>query len=351
MIRLLAVLVIACPCALGIATPLAVIAAVGAASRHGVLVTNARVLEAARSLDVLVLDKTGTVTTGDFTLLSPPSDARLAVLASVESASEHLIGRAVVDAARRRGLVWPVASAIDVVAGRGIRGLVSGRLVAIGNRDFIGDVEDATETRAREAERAGHTAVFYRIEGEEADLLMFGDTLRPDAADLVTRLRRDGITVVLLSGDSEATTRAIAARIGVDACVAGARPADKVALVAGRQARGERVAMVGDGVNDGPALAQADLGIAMGTGADLAMHASTMILTRGDLMRVADAFALARRTLAVVRQNLFWAFAYNTAGIGLAAAGLLHPIAAAAGMILSSLTVIANSMRVASARL
>ncbi len=350
LMRAVAVLVIACPCALGIATPLAVTAAVGAASRSGVLVTDAQVLEAVRGIDLLVLDKTGTVTTGDFALVEPPSDARLAILAAVEQSSEHLIGRAVVDAARRRGLVWPTASSVAVVPGSGIRALVEGRLVVIGNRGFVGDLRRNVEDRALSAERVGQTAVFYRIGRDTADVLVFGDTLRPGAAELVRRARADGMRVALLSGDSEATTRAVAARIDADEYVAGALPDRKVAFVRERQQLGRKVAMIGDGLNDGPALASADLGIAMGSGADLAMHASAMIITHGDLTRVADAFALARRTLATVRQNLFWAFFYNTAGIGLAAAGLLHPVAAAAGMILSSVTVIANSTRVASAR-
>jgi heavy metal translocating P-type ATPase len=349
--RAIAVLVIACPCALGIATPLAITAAVGAAARHGVLVTNAEVFESVSSLDLLVLDKTGTVTLGEFSLTNAPADAALRMLAAVEAASEHLIGRAIVEASRRRGIVLPIASFVEIESGLGIRGYVDGRLVAIGSREFVDGISRETEQTALSAERIGHTAVFYRIGRDPAGVLVIGDTLRREAPALVRRAHQDGMQVLLLSGDSDATTRAIAARIGADEYIAGARPHDKVTLIRERQARGHHVAMVGDGVNDGPALAQADLGIALGSGADLAMHASRMILMRGDLERVGDAFALARRTLRVIRQNLFWAFFYNTAGIGLAVAGLLHPVAAAAGMILSSAAVIANSARVTSTRL
>jgi heavy metal translocating P-type ATPase len=349
--RAVAVLVIACPCALGIATPLAITAAVGAASRHGVLITKAEVLESVSSLDLLVLDKTGTATTGEFVLTNTPPDRTLRMLAAVEAGSEHLIGRAIVEAARRRGIVLPIASFVDIEPGLGIRGYVDGRLVVIGSREFVEGASREAEQTAVSAERVGHTAVFYRIGRDTGDVLVFGDTPRREAPALVRRAHADGMRVLLLSGDSDVTTRAIAARIGADEYIAGARPADKVAVVEERQARGRHVVMVGDGVNDGPALAQANLGIALSSGADLAMHASTMIVTRGDLERVSDALALARRTLRVIRQNLFWAFFYNTGGICLAVAGLLHPVAAAVGLILSSVTVIANSMRVASTRL
>jgi heavy metal translocating P-type ATPase len=348
--RGIAVLLIACPCALGIITPLTITAAVSAASRHGVFVTHAEALESVPALDFLVLDKTGTVTMGDGALVDAPPDGVLRMLAAVEQASPHAIGRAIVAAARRRGLVLPIATFVEIEAGFGIRGYVDGRLVVIGNRAFVDDIGQDAEWQALSAERVGHTAVFYRIGRDPVGALVFDDTLRHEAVALVRRAQADGMRVLLLSGDSAATTHAIAARIGADEYAGGLSAAEKVDLIRKRQGAGRTVVMIGDGEHDAAALAQADLGIAVGSGAGLTAE-KTMVLVRGDLDRVADTFALARRMLRVARQNLFWACGCHIVGIGLAVGGLLHPVAAAGGLVLSSVAVIRNSKRVVSARL
>jgi heavy metal translocating P-type ATPase len=349
--RGVAVLVIACPCALGIATSLAITAAVGAASRQGVFVTHAEALESVPALDLLVLGKTGTVTTGPGALLDAPPDVVLRMLAAVEQASPHPIARAIVEAARRRGLVPPIASFVEIETGLGIRGYVDGRLVVVGNRALVDGIDRDVEGQALSAEHVGHTVVFYRVGRDPAGVLVFGDTLRREAVALVRRAKADGMRVLLLSGDSDVTTHAIAARIGADEYVGGVGAEEKAELIRERQGAGRTVVMVGDGEQDAAALAQADLGIAVGSGVDVAALERPMILVHGDLDRIADAFTLARRTLRVARQNLFCACGCHLVGIGLAVGGLLHPVAAAAGMILSNVAVIRNAKRVVSARL
>jgi P-type Cu2+ transporter len=357
------VLVIACPCALGIATPLALTAAVGTASRKGIFVGDSRAFELLPRADVVVLDKTGTVTEGRFALLSLErvghfGDATtalagsigaddietLARLAAVERFSEHPLGRAVTDAAARDGVAPAAAVDIQVLKGMGIRGVVDGRTVTIGGSAAMPPIDAATDRRAREWQRTGTTVAFYAWDGKVQGLLAFGDRIREDAARLVSGLARRGIRTLLVSGDSKATTEWVGAAIGAEPH-GEVLPDDKAALVASLQRNGLRVVMVGDGINDAPALATADLGIALGSGTDIAMKAAAVVLVRHDLMRVIETIDLGVDALRVVRQNLFWAFLYNSAGITLAVTGILTPIIAAAGMVLSSLSVIGNSYR------
>jgi heavy metal translocating P-type ATPase len=327
--RAIAVLVIACPCALGIATPLALTAAVAAAGRRGILVCDSGVLETIREVDVLVLDKTGTVTTGAFTLLDAAGDtSRMEELAALESRSSHPIAKA---------LHHPTTISPERVThhpGLGITGAIDGVEYFIGNRKLA---EDSTAF-------PGY-AVLFGWDGEVRSGLSFGDPIRADAADLCAALRARGVRTVLLSGDCAASVEAVACSIGADEWIAEATPDRKVDIVRELQQKGAKVAMLGDGVNDAPSLAQADLGIALGAGADIAMQAAPLVLMRNSLASVIDALDLARRAHRVVRQNLFWAFVYNTTGITLAVAGVLNPIMAAGAMALSSLSVIANSRR------
>ena len=340
LLHAIAVLVIACPCALGIATPLALTAAVAAASRRGILVSDTRVLETIRKVDIVVLDKTGTATTGEFTLLDTMGDTtRMAELAAVEACSEHPLGKAVAQSHARPGLK---ASEVTIHAGMGISGVVEGVRYFVGNRGLVEKLGGPPDIAAPGL--AG-TSAFFGWDGMVQGSMTFGDRVRPDAAQLCANLRRRGIRTLLLSGDSEAATAATAAAIGADAWTAEATPDRKVRIIRDLQSRGDVVAMIGDGVNDAPSLAQADLGIAVASGADIAMQAAPLVLMGASLAGVIDTLDLARRTFRVVRQNLFWAFAYNVAGMALAVTGVLNPILAAAAMVLSSLSVIGNSRR------
>ena len=342
--RGIAVLVIACPCALGVATPLAITAAIGAASRRGILVADGRVLETVRRVDLVILDKTGTLTHGDFRLLEVDGDA-LPALAAVERFSEHPLGRAIVDRARQAGLELPPACNTKVFKGLGITGEAGGLPVTIGNRRFFEMLPADLEVKARQHEEAGLTVAFWKI-GDTHGLLAFGDTLRPEAQSLVKTLHGRGIRTAIVSGDGDATVAWTARAAGADEFRAEALPAQKAEIVRGYQTAGLTVAMVGDGVNDAPALAAADLGIALGSGADLAMQAAPVVLMQPSLDRVAEVIDLARFTRRIVAQNLFFAFVYNAAAIMLAITGILNPILAAAAMVLSSLSVIGNSMRI-----
>ncbi len=335
-----AVLIIACPCALGLATPTALMVGTGRGAQLGILIKGPEVLESTRRVDTIVLDKTGTVTTGEMTLRDvvtadgedPAEVLRLA--GAVEHASEHPIARAVAEAARARGDL-PAVAGFASTEGWGVRGTVDGREVTVGR---IGtDVE----------RRPGHTVVEVSWDGAPRGWLSVADRVKPTSAEAVRRFRELGLRPVLLTGDHEAVARSVAAEVGIDEAdvVAGVLPADKVDVVKRLQAEGRVVAMVGDGVNDAAALAQADLGLAMGTGADVAIEASDLTLVRGDLRVAADAIRLARRTLATIKGNLFWAFAYNVAAIPLAAAGLLNPMLAGAAMAFSSVFVVTNSLR------
>jgi heavy metal translocating P-type ATPase len=348
LLRGIAVLVIACPCALGIATPLATTAAIGAASRQGIIIRDVRVLETFRKVDLLILDKTGTVTEGDYRVRHAALE-HLDLVAGLEGYSEHPLAHAVLRHAAEQGLGRKEATGIEVRAGRGLLGIVAGHRVAVGNRKLMAELgltlPPVVQTLAAGWEAEGFTVAFAAVDGTSAGALAFGDQPRAGAAEVIAELRARGIRTVLLSGDARVTTERIAQVVGVDEALGEVLPEDKAETVRRFQAQGKVVAMVGDGINDAPALAAADLGIAMGSGADLALHAAPVVLMRNSLTQVLGVFRLATLTLRVLKQNLFWAFFYNTLGISLAMTGVLNPILAAAAMVLSSLSVIGNSMR------
>ncbi|MGC4745485.1 heavy metal translocating P-type ATPase [Micromonospora sp. DT201] len=349
-----AVLIIACPCALGLATPTALLVGTGRGAQLGVLIKGPEVLESTRRVDTVVLDKTGTVTTGRMTLVdvvpaSGEDRAELLRLAgAVEAASEHPIARAVAAGAAEAGSLPPVTGFANL-EGLGVTGTVDGRVVLVGRARLLRereiDVPLEVEEAVSAAEAAGRTAIVAGWDGRARGVLAVADVVRPTSRAAVARLRALGLTPVLLTGDNTTVARAIAAEVGVDEVIAEVLPAGKVDVVKRLQAQGRSVAMVGDGVNDAPALAQADLGLAMGTGTDVAIEASDLTLVRGDLDAAVDAIRLSRRTLGIIRGNLFWAFGYNVAALPLAAAGLLNPMIAGATMALSSVFVVANSLR------
>jgi Cu+-exporting ATPase len=321
-----AVLIIACPCALGLATPTALLVGTGRGAQLGILIKGPEVLESTRRVDTVVLDKTGTVTTGRMTLVEGDGEV-LRLAGAVEAASEHPIGRAIAEAARERFGALPAVTDFRSTAGVGVTGVVEGRAVSVGRAEGEG------------------TTVGVTWDGEVRGRLVVADTIKPTSARAVAELRELGLKPVLLTGDNASTARAVAAEAGIDEVVAGVLPEGKVDVVKRLQAEGHVVAMVGDGVNDAAALAQADLGLAMGTGTDAAIEASDLTLVRGDLRVAADAIRLARRTLATIKGNLFWAFAYNVAALPLAALGLLNPMIAGAAMACSSAFVVSNSLR------
>ncbi|MGK5738021.1 heavy metal translocating P-type ATPase [Micromonospora sp. URMC 103] len=349
-----AVLIIACPCALGLATPTALLVGTGRGAQLGVLIKGPEVLENTRKVDTVVLDKTGTVTTGRMTLVDVlPADGTgaddlLRLAGALEAASEHPIARAVATGAAATGALPPVSDFANV-EGLGVRGTVEGRAVLVGRlrllRDRGYDVPPEVERAATGAEAAGRTAVLAGWDGRARGVLAVADVVKPTSRAAVARLRDLGLRPVLLTGDNETVARAVAAEVGIDEVIAEVLPADKVDVVARLQREGRVVAMVGDGVNDAAALARADLGLAMGTGTDVAIEASDLTLVRGDLTAAVDAIRLARRTLNTIRGNLVWAFGYNVAALPLAAAGLLNPMIAGATMALSSVFVVANSLR------
>jgi len=356
-----AVLIIACPCALGLATPTAIMVGTGRGAQLGVIIKGGEVLESTKQVDVAVLDKTGTVTEGRMELVSVTpatgidSDEVRMLAAAVESASEHPIARAVADgvATEQR----PDVEAFENLAGRGVVGTVDGRRVFVGRRSLFSSIPSEVEAAAAAEEADGRTAVIAgwaeaTEPGNDADasptakgVLAVADTVKASSADAISRLHDLGLQVVLLTGDNQRTADAVGREVGVDRVVAEVLPADKVHEVERLQAKGHQVAMVGDGINDAPALAQADLGIAVGTGTDVAIEASDLTIVSGDLRAVADAIALSRRTLATIKGNLFWAFAYNVAALPLAALGVLNPMIAGAAMGLSSVFVVTNSLR------
>jgi Cu+-exporting ATPase len=363
-----AVLVIACPCALGLATPTALLVGTGRGAQLGLLIKGPEVLEATRRVDTVVLDKTGTVTTGRMALVDVrlgDGEDRATVLrraGALEDASEHPIAQAVARAAREAapaalpmaGLapaaaLLPAVEAFSARSGLGVEGVVEGHHVQVGRPALMADhgltVPAALDAARLDAEGAGRTAVLVAWDGAVRGVLAVADTVKPTSAEAIRRLRALGLTPVLLTGDNATTAGAVAAEVGVDAVIAEVLPADKARVVAELQEQGKVVAMVGDGVNDAPALAQADLGLAIGTGTDVAIEASDLTLVAGDLRGAADAIRLSRATLRTIRQNLGWAFGYNVAAIPLAMAGLLSPLIAGAAMALSSVSVVLNALR------
>jgi Cu+-exporting ATPase len=350
-----AVLIIACPCALGLATPTALLVGTGRGAQLGVLIKGPEVLESTRAVDTIVLDKTGTVTEGRMTLTAvlpadgTDEDLLLRLAGAVEHASEHPVARAVAAAAQERSGDLPAPESFANEAGRGVRGVVDGHLVLVGRPSLLAEwsVELDPELDARRAaeEAAGRTVVWVAWDGAARGLLVVADAVKPTSAAAVADLRALGLTPVLLTGDNAAVARRVAQEVGIDEVIAEVLPKDKVDTVARLQAEGRVVAMVGDGVNDAAALAAADLGLAMGTGTDVAIEAADITLVRGDLRATADAVRLARRTLGIIKGNLFWAFAYNVAALPLAALGLLNPMIAGAAMAFSSVFVVGNSLR------
>jgi Cu+-exporting ATPase len=349
-----AVLIIACPCALGLATPTALLVGTGRGAQLGILIKGPEVLENTRTVNTVVLDKTGTVTTGRMTLVGvdpvdgQDGDELLRLAGAVEAASEHPVAQAVARAAADRGALPPV-SGFASTEGLGVRGAVDGHEVHVGRPALLRqaglDVPADIDRAVTAAQAAGRTAIVAGWDGAARGVLAVADVVKATSRDAVAALRRLGLTPVLLTGDNATVARAVADEVGIGEVIADVLPADKVDVVKRLQAEGKVVAMVGDGVNDAAALAQADLGLAMGTGTDVAIEAADLTLVRGDLMAAVDAIRLSRRTLRIIKSNLFWAFAYNVAALPLAAAGLLNPMIAGATMAFSSVFVVANSLR------
>jgi cation-transporting ATPase V len=345
-----AVLIIACPCAMGLATPAAIMVGTGRGAQLGVLIRGGEVLERSRRIDVVVFDKTGTLTEGRMTLLRAVGDEpALAMAASVEAGSEHPIARAVVEGARARGLSLPEATGFRSLAGSGVRGQVDGKTVLVGRRSLMDAegclVPDPLASEGARLEAEGNSVVWVGWEGKARSVLAVTDMPKPGASEAVEALRRQGVEVAMITGDNRTTAQAVASLAGIRRVLAEVRPAEKAEEIKRLQAEGRVVAMVGDGINDGPALAQADLGIAIGTGADVAIEASDVTLISGDVRGVVTAIRLARRTFKTIVENLFWAFGYNVVLIPLAALGLVSPILAGAAMAFSSVSVVSNSLR------
>ncbi|WP_156766928.1 copper-translocating P-type ATPase [Mycobacterium sp. E796] len=351
----IAVLITACPCALGLATPTAITVGTGRGADLGILVKGGEVLEASRKIDTVVFDKTGTLTRAQMRLTDVipgkrrQPDPVLRIAAAAESGSEHPIGAAIVAGALERGLEIPPATEFANLAGHGVRAQIDGQAVLVGRRKLIEDhgltLPEHLATVAAELEERGRTAVFVGRDGQVVGVLAVADTIKDDAVDVVRRLQAMGLQVAMITGDNARTAAAIAKEVGIDRVLAEVLPEDKVSAVRLLQEGGHVVAMVGDGINDAPALVQADLGIAIGTGTDIAIEASDITLISDRLDGVVQAIELSRQTLRTIYQNLGWAFGYNTAAIPLAALGLLSPVIAGAAMGLSSVSVVTNSLR------
>ncbi|QYB07679.1 heavy metal translocating P-type ATPase [Rhodococcus sp. USK10] len=350
-----AVLIIACPCALGLATPTALMVGTGRGAQLGILIKGPEVLESTRRVDTVVVDKTGTVTTGTMSLHDviaadgQDEEQVLRFAGALEDASEHPIARAITRGAKERLTTLPDVEQFTSVAGLGVQGMIDGHAVVIGRAKLLRDwsLHLTTELQrvVEAAESEGKTAVGIGWDGKARGVLVVADTVKPTSREAVAQFRELGLTPIMLTGDNKSAARAIADQVGIGEVIAEVLPQDKVDVVKRLQAEGKVVAMVGDGVNDAAALAQADLGLAMGTGTDVAIEASDLTLVRGDLRAAADAIRLSRRTLSTIKGNLFWAFAYNVAALPLAAAGLLNPMLAGAAMAFSSVFVVSNSLR------
>jgi Cu+-exporting ATPase len=376
LLNTVAVLIIACPCAMGLATPTSIMVGTGKGAESGILVKGGEALESAHNLDTVVLDKTGTLTRGEPELTEAigtngfGEDEILRLAASAERTSEHPLGEAIVRGAMERGLPLSEAEAFEAISGGGIRARVEGREVLVGSRRFLSESavsEDGLLSRSEELAREGKTPIFVAVDGRPAGLVAIADVVRAESREAIERLHSLGLKVAMLTGDNRRTAEAIARQLGVDRVVAEVRPEDKAAEVKRLQAEGDKVGMVGDGINDAPALVQADVGIAIGTGTDVAMEAADLTLISGDVRGVARAIGLSKATVRNIKQNLFWAFAYNVALIPVAAGilyplfsdgsvpevlrpvlgeyGFLNPVLAAAAMALSSVTVVSNALR------
>jgi Cu+-exporting ATPase len=356
------VLIIACPCAMGLAVPTAVMAATGRGAELGVLIKGGEAMERTGELDVIVMDKTGTITEGQPVVrlvraVSEDVDQEqvLRFAASVERQSEHPLGEAIVREAEQRRVPLIEAEEFESITGKGVLGLVDGRRVGVGNASLMQELGVTAYPVRAEAERLsseGQTSVYVSLDGQVAGLIAIGDRVKPTSRLAVNRLKQMGLELVMLTGDDARTAQRVARSVGVDRVVAEASPERKLDEISRLQSDGRVVAMVGDGLNDGPALARADVGIAMATGTDVAMEAGSITLMRSDLVSVADAVGLSRRTMEIIRQNLFWAFVYNIIGIPIAAGVLypafgilLSPAFAAAAMAASSVSVVSNSLR------
>jgi Cu+-exporting ATPase len=366
LVNAIAVLIIACPCALGLATPMSIMVGTGRGAQAGVLFRNAEALERLETVDVLLVDKTGTLTEGRPALVSLETeglDAKdaLRLAASLERASEHPLAAAIVNAAQDRGLRLAEPSRFEALAGRGASGVVEGHEVAVGNARLLevrGVEAPALARRAAALREEGQTVVFVLVDDAAVAVIGVADPVRSTSREAVHALKAAGIRMVMITGDHEVSARAVARRVGIDEVLAGVLPGEKAEAVKRYQAEGRRVAMAGDGINDAPALAQADVGIAMGTGTDVAIESAEVTLVKGDLRGAVRAWRLSRATLRNVRQNLFFAFVYNSLGVPVAAGALhplfgllLSPMIAAAAMTFSSVSVIANALRLRRAAL
>jgi Cu+-exporting ATPase len=356
----IAVLIIACPCALGLATPMAIMVGMGRGAENGVLIKNAEALEMLHKVDTLVVDKTGTLTEGKPKLdivestgaLSADEILRLA--ASLERGSEHPLATAIVKAAQTKRLTVAEVSNFQSFTGKGVAGHVTGHELVLGNAALLADRGIRMEhlrPRVEALGSEGQTVMIVVIDGQAAGLVSVTDPIRRSTPEAVRVLHADGLRIIMLTGDSQATARAVAGKLGIEEVIAEVLPQEKGAVIRQLEEQGRMVAMAGDGINDAPALAQADIGIAMGTGTDVAMESARITLVYGDLRAIARARRLSRSTMATIRQNLFLAFVYNTLSIPVAAFGLLHPIWASAAMSLSSLSVVGNSLRLRHVRL
>lgn len=354
-----AVLIIACPCALGLATPTALLVGTGRGAQLGILIKGPEILESTRKVDTIVLDKTGTVTTGKMTLIDAipavgtSREDLLRLAGAIEDASEHPIAQAIAKGATEAlDIVLPAVESFRNVEGKGVTGIVDGHAVLVGRQSLLDDwavaADTALEAAKATAEQQGRTSVLVAWDGEIRGLITVADLVKPTSAEAISQFHELGLTPILLTGDNETVARQIAAEVGIERVIAEVLPSDKADVIKALQAEGRVVAMVGDGVNDAAALAQADLGLAMGTGTDAAIEASDITLVRGDLRSAVDAIRLSRRTLGTIKGNLFWAFAYNVAAIPLAALGLLNPMLAGAAMAFSSVFVVGNSLRLRS---